>query len=590
MLFKKLLRPINLFVIGSYVLLSVVPFVPLLLGKTVTGAAQILVIEVTAWTVLWALFKRPAWFHWLLLPAFLILPADIYLLTEFSQTLSSHHLGIISESSPKETAEFLGNNILLFIGIVLGILIWWGLVWRASFKTQDLDWKDNFSRWLFLFVLVVTLGVLHGSKKIIVNSTSSESSSSAESSKEEEDDSSEKSGIFQKEQYLSSRPFGIAVIGYEFWRERRFLATLAQQNSQFKFGAYQNTQNKTPQLIVLVIGESSRYDRWNLNGYARETNPLLSKETNLITFSDALSPVSATRLAVPLILSRKPTKLSLEEGFKEKTLISAFKEAGFKTYWLSNQLSFSYFDTPVSALANEADIVQFMNLGGYTNDATLDQVLFEPFKTALADPAPHKLIVLHTLGNHWNYSYRYPPEFDHWKPSLLGNSNPTYDDQSRKDEVNNSYDNSVLYADWVLSQIIGIVKSHQQLSSALVYVSDHGENLVNENCKLGLHGSNTEFDFHIPLFTWYSDTYANQNPNIIEQLLNNRNARLNLENIFHTVVDMGNIKYPDEQLDRSFVSKSFQPHRRYVDSYGWTDYDNATPQGDCHEIISKGDS
>lgn len=58
---------------------------------------------------------------------------------------------------------------------------------------------------------------------------------------------------------------------------------------------------------------------------------------------------------------------------------------------------------------------------------------------------------------------------------------------------------------------------------------------MNKNCKLGLHGSNTEFDFYVPFFAWYSDSYANQNPNTIEQLLNNRHTRLTLENIFHTV-------------------------------------------------------
>ena len=140
------------------------------------------------------------------------------------------------------------------------------------------------------------------------------------------------------------------------------------------------TPDAAPETVVLVLGESSRFDRWSLNGYARDTNPLLAKEANLVTLPDVITAVSATRLSVPVIISRKPAMQSLKDGFAEKSFLTAYKEAGFKTFWLSNQISFGKFDTPVSVFAKEADVIQFLNLGGFTNNSNFDEVLFDPLQ------------------------------------------------------------------------------------------------------------------------------------------------------------------------------------------------------------------
>ena len=263
---------------------------------------------------------------------------------------------------------------------------------------------------------------------------------------------------FEAEPFGRTWPFGLAVRGYDFWKERQYLTDLQSKSNNFSFGASQTTQQNTPQIMVLVIGESSRYDRWSLNGYQRDTNPLLKQESNLISFSNVLTGVAATRLSVPVMLSRKPITESLRAGFDEKSLITAYKEAGFKTYWISNQMSYGKFDTPISAFANEADSTQFLNLGGFTDISSFDQGLLTPLKTAMADPAPKKLIVLHSLGNHWNYSHRYPKEFDKWQPSLFGIDNPAYTNLANKSALNNSYDNAILYSDWFLAQVINTLK------------------------------------------------------------------------------------------------------------------------------------
>ncbi|MES2118522.1 MAG: phosphoethanolamine transferase [Pseudomonadota bacterium] len=638
---RSLLRPANLFLLATYLLLSAVPYVPRLLGKPVEQAWQIAAVEALGWLTAWAVFKRPAWFHWLLLPAFVALPAEIYLFVFYGQGISTHHLGIIAETSPREAMEFLGQKVWLLGGAMAAVLAWWLLAQVVAVRSRALDWSGR-SRWGALAALLLLAAVwgwgyefgIQAKPSAAVRAASRPATASRPAatslpaahapsasvaasgfgdgaSDDEEEDADEDSGPslpavpaaghvswklaalpywarspVDGDAFAASWPFGLAARGADFWKERRYLAQLGERSRSFRFQAHQATPGQEPEIVVLVIGESSRYDRWSLNGYPRPTNPLLKQEANLVTLPDVITAVSATRLSVPVIISRKPAMQSLKDGFSEKSFLTAYKEAGFKTWWLSNQVSFGQFDTPVSVFAKEADVIQFLNLGGFTNRSNFDAVLLEPLQRAMADPAPKKLIVLHSLGNHWNYSQRYPKAFDKWQPSLFGVDKPVYTDTKIKPQLNNSYDNSILYTDWFLSQAIATLKQTGQLG-ALVYVADHGQTLYDGSCNLAFHGHNTQFEFHIPAFVWYSDQYRERYPDKVRQLLRHRKARLATENMFHTLLDLGDIAYPGEKLEWSFVNARFKQHKRYVDSYGWTNYDNAIIKGDCREVIDK---
>ena len=604
-----LLRPKNLFVLASYLLLSAVPFAALLFGRPVEDGARIIAIEFIVWLAVWALFKRPAWFHWLLLPAFFALPVELYLRTYYGQGLSTHHLGILAETSPKETAEFLGNKVWLLAAILVAISAWWALVLKAVHRNEELDWRDPSRRatlaFFFVFSCVgfygyafgVAAPVLPSASASVAESSANDAASATAAGKEGRYTNAAWASApklpswasIEVEQTTLARtwPFGMVLHAHDFWQERTYLAQLKQKSSNFSFGAQQSTAADSPQIAVMVIGESSRFDRWSLNGYVRDTNPLLQGEANLVSLANVISGVSATRLSVPVLVSRKPATQSLKAGFSEKSLLSAFREAGFKTYWISNQMSFGQFDTPVSVFANEADVTQFMNLGGFTNHSNFDEILLAPLKLALADGAKKKLIVLHTLGNHWNYSHRYPKQYDRWKPSLFGVENPAYTDLALKTDINNSYDNSILYTDWFLSEVISTLKASGQISS-MMYVADHGQTLYDGSCNLAFHGHNTQYEFHVPALIWYSDRYQANFPDKIRQLKANQKSPLSTENMFHSLLDMSSIHYPSEQLEWSFVSKKLKRHKRYVDSYGWSDYDNSTFKGDCREVIDKG--
>lgn len=589
-------RPAHLYLLLTYALLSAMPFATLLLGEPLAQPWRVAGIGVFSWIAAWALFKRPAYFHPLLLPAFLALPLELYLLVYYGQGISTHHLGIMAETSPSEAQEFLGSSVWLLAAALLGVVLWWASTWAVAWRTRTLDWEDR-SRWLVLAVLGGCAAVLLYSQRFGVMPEGPVGASARARVHLVKANGVLPAALPPLPQWArppvdlralaQSWPFGLAARGVDFYRERVYLAQLNRRSAAFRFGAYQAEGQDAPQVVVMVLGESSRYDRWSLNGYQRETNPLLAQEDNLVMLSDVITPVSATRLSVPVIISRKPAMQSLKDGFSEKSFLSAFKEAGFKTWWLSNQVSFGKFDTPVSVFAREADEVEFLNLGGFSDSASYDAQLLEPLRRAVHDPAQKILVVLHTLGSHWNYAHRYPKEFDRWQPSLHGMDKPDYTNGALKPQINNSYDSAILYTDWFLSNVIGVLKE-SGLTSSLLYVADHGQTLYDKSCKIAFHGHNTQFEFHVPAFVWYSDAYQERFPAKVDQLQRHRKARLSTENMFHTLLDMADVRYPGESLERSFVSSRFKRHKRYVDSYGWTDYDDSTIKGDCREVISRG--
>ena len=607
---SSLLRPRNIYLALTYLLLSCVPCIGVLYGQPLARPGMVAGIELMSWLGVWALFRRPAYFHWLLLPAFVALPVELYLYVFYGQGISTHHLGIIAETSPAEALEFLGNKVWLLLGVAVGVLAWFLGSWMAAWRTRDLDWNDV-SRRVVLVALGLSAGVFaYGLEFGVAPPAVAHAGQAAAPLKvaarpgQADDDAVPDSAApararalpplphwaqlpFDLDAFAHSWPFGLAARGVDFYKERVYLADLNRRSAAFRFHAHADQDGQGPQVVVMVIGESSRYDRWGINGYGRYTNPLLSQQANLVPLADVITSVSATRLSVPVMISRKPAMQSLKDGFSEKSFLTAFKEAGYKTFWLSNQISFGKFDTPVSVFAKEADEVEFLNLGGFTDNSNYDEVLFAPLAHALADPAPKKLVVLHTLGSHWNYSHRYPKQFDKWQPSLFGVDKPVFTDIDIKEKLNNSYDSSILYTDWFLDRVIETLKGGAQPAS-LLYVADHGQTLYDNSCKLAFHGHNTQYEFHIPAFAWYSDAYAELHPDKVAQLRRHSKARLATENVFHTLLDLGNVRYPGERLAWSFVNPAFRQHKRYVDSYGWTDYDHATIKGDCHEVIAKG--
>jgi glucan phosphoethanolaminetransferase (alkaline phosphatase superfamily) len=333
------------------------------------------------------------------------------------------------------------------------------------------------------------------------------------------------------------------------------------------------------QVFVLVIGETLRPDRLQLNGYNRATTPRLAGTKNLISFTDMVSPWAWTRMSVPVILSRK--NATDQRYFPTETsLVAAFKEAGFSTSWLSTQSPLGVHDSSIALHASEADQVQYLNPVGYKKEGFYDDILLPAFERVLQQNQAKQLIVLHTLGSHFSYADRYPEAFDLFTPSGKGELISMHDQKS-KTLLNNAYDNSVAYTDFFLFNLIKQLEQTQSISS-LFYVSDHGENIFDGQCGKSGHGHNTERDYRVASILWTSDTYNLQYPQKKALAEQRRGQPLMTSSVFHSLLDLADIQYPDQKLSKSWVNPDWRSSPRILQQ--GLDFDKAQRVGECQEL------
>jgi glucan phosphoethanolaminetransferase (alkaline phosphatase superfamily) len=381
-------------------------------------------------------------------------------------------------------------------------------------------------------------------------------------------------------------PFGTPLRLHNFFLEKSNLLLQRNHIKRYTFNAKSTNQDTTKETFVLIIGETGKRERWSLNGYHRQTNPLLSQQVNLVNFTDFLSITSLTRTSVPTLLTRKPASISNIFTFNEKSIISAFKEAGFKTYWLSMQMPVGEHDSTISTYAYESDFIKFFRYSDYSHTGAYDTELLPHFKEILSEPNNKKFIILHTLGSHFNYMDRYLKKFDIFRPSLFDVKNPSLHDYGQKINLSNSYDNSVLFTDYFIDNIIDTLKKNQQ-NAFLLYSADHGESIFENHCNQSGHGLNTRKNFEIPALAWYSDEYKSSNLSHVQSLIANKDKKINTENVFFSLLDAANIDYKGRNQEMSFASPLFQNRSRFINQSKLINYDNALFVGQCEIVTEK---
>jgi heptose-I-phosphate ethanolaminephosphotransferase len=230
--------------------------------------------------------------------------------------------------------------------------------------------------------------------------------------------------------------------------------------------------NQPTSTLVLVIGESTNRQRMSLYGYPRNTTPELDKlKDQLAVFDNVITPRPYTIEALQQVLTFADED-NPDLYLTTPSLVSMMKQAGYKTFWITNQQTMTKRNTMLTTFSQQADEQVYLNNNRNQNAAQYDGDVIEPFNKALADAAPRKLIVVHLLGTHMSYQYRYPSTFDKFKDrngvpaGVRDDQVPTY----------NSYDNAVLYNDFVVSSLI---KDYAKTdpNGFLLYLSDHGEDV-----------------------------------------------------------------------------------------------------------------
>ncbi|MCX7641134.1 MAG: phosphoethanolamine--lipid A transferase [Elusimicrobiales bacterium] len=304
---------------------------------------------------------------------------------------------------------------------------------------------------------------------------------------------------------------------------------------------------REPILLVLIVGESVRASNWKLSGYQRNTTPKLLKEKNLFNFLNVTSCGTDTETSLPCMFSFYGRKNYDESKIKNtSSILHLLKKAGVEVYWIDNQSG----DKGVASGLKHIEVRKIKKFCVY--ERCFDEVLVETVKDIIPNIKTDTIIVMHMLGNHGPaYFKRYPLEFEYFKPSCKN------DDLSKcsKVEIINSYDNVVRYTDYIISQMISLLSKKVKVNTALIYVSDHGESLGENN--IYLHGIPyyiaPDVQKKIPLTIWISDMMSRRyDLNCLNDLLK---IKLSHDNIFHVLLGIFDVETPIYDKNMDFLSK-----------------------------------
>ncbi len=288
------------------------------------------------------------------------------------------------------------------------------------------------------------------------------------------------------------------------------------------------------ELIILVVGEAVRVDHFSLNGYTRDTNPLLRRE-NIVNFPDVSSCGTETAVSVPCMFSHLGREdYDKDEAASTENVLDILARSGVNVLWRDNnsdskgvakRLPYEDFKTPDTNPDCDVECRDAGMLAG------LDEYI-------KSHPKGDILIVLHQMGNHGPAYYkRYPKEFEKFTPVCRSNQLQ----ECSREEIVNAYDNTLLYTDHVLSKVISLLKKHDDnFETAMFYMSDHGESLGENG--LYLHGFPyaiaPDAQKKVPAVMWFGNRF-----NIDRQQLEQKAGQpYTHDYLFHTLLSLFEVK------------------------------------------------
>jgi len=321
----------------------------------------------------------------------------------------------------------------------------------------------------------------------------------------------------------------------------KFYHTESTAYQQIGKDAVQITLSTPHKIMILVIGETARADHFSLNGYDRLTNPQLQMQ-DIINFDNVWSCGTSTATSVPCMFSFSTRdNYQAAKALNTDNILDVLNRAGIDIYWLDNN----------SDSKGVADRVHYENFKTRDNNAICnpecrDEGMLSRVNELLASQTDKDmLIVLHQMGNHGPAYYkRYPKSFEKFTPLCETNQL----DQCSQESIINAYDNALLYTDYFLHKSIVLLKQYSaNFQTALLYVSDHGESLGENN--IYLHGLPyfiaPDAQKHVPMLMWFSPNFAVQ----LDKIINQRHGQLSHDNLVHTLLgifDVNTALYQEE--------------------------------------------
>ncbi len=522
-------------------LLTVYFFVALIIPNCVLAntepysvwTVEALILMPLGFYMMWSVaLRRSGVMIWLAFPFIFFCAFQIVLLYLFGNSIIATDMFTnLLTTNPGEAGELLGN---IYPSVVLVCVLYLPLLWLAA---REIGHKRYITRTARMNIgltgaALFALGLLALWPAYHV---------------------SEDRHVLRDEIFPLNILYNLGLSGSEFRKSFNYEKTSAG----FTYEARRTAEAPGREVYVYIIGEASRAMNWQLYGYDRETNPLLSQEKGVVVFRDVLTQSNTTHKSVPLILSSVATD-EHEELYRRKGLPALFNEAGFDTWFISNQ---SRQGAMIDHLAHDAKHLI------YIRSPRHDTQLLDEMRKVLEKSDEQKILfILHCYGSHFSYHQRYPREFAHFQPD-----NDVAIAKQHRPMLVNAYDNSIRYTDYVLSQIIDYLGSLENTSSALLYCADHGEDLIDDDRERFLHASptTTAYQLYVASLAWFSDSYREHFPEKAAAAEANETAPATTHALFHTMADMASIRGRFLSTKVSLVSPDFdrKAPRRYLNDH-----------------------
>ena len=301
-----------------------------------------------------------------------------------------------------------------------------------------------------------------------------------------------------------------------------------------------------PPLMVMVVGETARADHIGLNGYARDTTPRLGSEPGVASLRNVWSCGTNTAASVPCMFSNLGREAFENRPANTEGLADVLQRAGYAVLWLDNQAG------GCKGVCDRVPKVDYRALQAAApelcqGDECFDEVMLRGLDERIARlPAERRargvVVFMHQMGSHGPaYYLRSPARFKRFTPECTTNALQ----QCAREQVVNAYDNTMAYTDHFLASTIDWLQTREaQWAPALVYVSDHGESLGENN--LYLHGLPYRFapdvQKHVPWISWFSPQFERQSGVSTACLKAKADERLSHDDYFHSALGLLNVQ------------------------------------------------
>jgi len=296
------------------------------------------------------------------------------------------------------------------------------------------------------------------------------------------------------------------------------------------------TPSSHKSLFVLVVGETARAEQFSLNGYSRNTNPELASH-DIVNFTDVQSCGTDTAESLPCMFSDLGRgNYSRKEAFKRENLLDILKRTGVTVHWLDN-------NSGSKGVADRIARTSFTDAKDpllCTTEECFDEIMLRDFDKLLSENSGDMFLVLHQKGSHGpSYYKRSPANFKKYIPECTQDNVQDCEKQT----IINAYDNTILYTDHFLAKLIGRLKK-ETYSTAMLYVSDHGESLGENN--MYLHGMPYSLapkqQTQVPMIFWGSDSYLKERNIDKAPLATQKNSQYSHDYLFHSILGLFKVK------------------------------------------------